>query len=162
MEEYLPYFTYEKDEKIEDCFYLLKDVQIDFDSDLAKLTIQSIENQFNYSDSKYREYLKSIGLEFKYILRDDQTNWYELIINDAAKEYVRKAVLNIASIDGHYEPLVIVLADGNIYGNVDAFDSLDKEGKELLNTLISKKIIKKKTIKLNQETIPLKEIQDIG
>ena len=162
VEDYIPYFTYEEDEKIEDCAYLLRDVKITIDSNLARLTIQAIEDQFAYLDSEFREYLKSQGLEFKYVLHDNQTESYELVMNDKAKEYIEKAVLNIAILEGKFEEMVLVVANGGIYANVDAFESLDQESKDFLKTLLDKKLIKKKTIKVNQQSVPLKDIISIG
>ena len=161
MEEYLPYFIYEKDEKLEGIGYLLKDVVIELDSALWKLAIQGIERQYNYFNSEFRKELELQGLEFKYVLLENQSSYYSLVMNDTAKEYVRKAVLNIANIEGKLEEMVIVLADGSLYGNVDAFESLNQEGIDFLNQLINNKLIKKKTIKINQETVSLDDITEI-
>ena len=45
VEDYYPYFTFEEDENILNCGYLLKDTEIEINSPLGELVIEGIENK---------------------------------------------------------------------------------------------------------------------
>ena len=159
-EDYLPYFELEQDEELEGYEYLVKEIKINFDSKFAKLVIKDFEymytNQFN---SDLRDKFERTGLVFEYILNPDQTNSYQLVINDKAKEYISLCYLNIAIVDGEMEEMVLAAADGNIYGNADTIDeALDEEGKVFIQTLVDKKLLKKKIRKLESYPLEIDEL----
>ena len=154
VKDYLPYFKYEEDDELEGYAYLLKEVRIKPDSEAYKIAIESMENFYNLSNSEFREGLESFGLKFEYVLNPDQTNSYKLVLDDVAKEYISKVTLNIAVVEGSFEPLVVVLSSGYILGNADAVESLDSDSKKFIDELVEKKLLKKKTIKLHDMEIP--------
>lgn len=162
LEEYLPYFRYEKDENFDDIAYLLRDVNISADSILFEMAIEQIEAEYSFVDSEYQKQMELSGFQFKYVLNDDQTNSYKLIVTDKVKEMVTKAVLNIAIVDGKYEGMLLVVEYGGSYGHIDAFDCLDEEGKKFLKELLNKKMLKKKIKRFEEQDIDIDDIVSIG
>lgn len=153
--DYLPYFDYVKDEKLEGYAYFIKEVKIDPLSSLWEETIRRAEEQYNNVSSDWRRTFELMGLKFEYSLNEDQTNSYKLILDENAKKYVSKAYLNIAIVEGNLEELVISTMFG-IYGNANVVDMMDEEGKKFLKMLIDKKLIKRRVKKLS----PMPNIDD--
>ena len=157
VDDYLPYFERIEDENFDDTFYLVRSVKIEEDCPLFAIALKEIENDYNTGTSGQRNWLESQGMKFEYTLNVDQTNSYKLVINDAAKAYASKAYLHIGYMEGEFSDLNIILAGGLPYGSYDVIDALTGEGKEFLQMLIKKKLLKKKTIQL--ETFDINEIR---
>lgn len=148
IKDYLPYFQLEKDKEIKECQYLIRECEIEVDSPLMEEIVKTIEN--NYAilmDSEQQKAYENSGMKFEYVLNPDQTNSYKLILDEETKKRVAKCFLNIAIYDNEMEELVIGSESGMCYGNITAFNYLVKKDKELIDTLIKNKLLKKRKIK---------------
>ena len=157
VDDYIPYFERIDDENFDDTFYLVRSVIIEEDCPLFEIALKEIENDYNTGTSGQRNWLESRGMKFEYTLNVDQTSSYKLVFDDAAKAYASKAYLHIGCMEGELSDLNIILAGGLPYGSYDVIDALTGEGKEFLQMLIKKKLLKKKTIQL--ETFDINEIR---
>ena len=162
-EDYLPYFELKQDKELEEYEYLVKEVNINFDSEFAKLVIKGFEYLYTTQfDGETRDKLERAGIVFEYVLNPDQTNSYKLVLNDAAKAFISPCYLNIAIVEGEMEEMVLAAADGNVQGNSDTIDeALDEEGKAFIKMLVDKKLLKKKKVRLHEELIDLDEDTEI-
>ena len=158
--EYLKYFTYEKDENLGGYGYLLKKVRIDINSNFIDEVKEGIEDMYNRCTSEHRKAIESLGLSFEYRLNEDQTSSYYLIMNDAAKEYVSEAYLNIADAEGSLEEMVLATANG-AYMDMFVFDCLVEEDKKFIEMLVNERLLKKTYIKVREEIIDINDIIEI-
>ena len=151
LEDYLPYFNYEKspDPEIPEYSYLLRNARLKPDSCLVTDAANDIEAMYNNGDSVWQQYFELEGLKFEYVLLPDQHNVYKLITDDKAKEYLSKVVLNITECEGELIEMVLALPSGVVYGHVSYLDELCDEDKKFVEDLMKKKLLKKKVVKVN-------------
>ena len=153
LKDYKPFFKIEKDKDIDDCFYLVKEVELDQGTKIWERSILNFEKNYNSSNSKSQQMFEEAGFVFEYKLDSDQSSSYKLVVNDVAKDFLKKGQLNIAVFGEDMQEMVLITADGSCYGDTDTICSASQQVRDIIDELVGKKLLKKKKINVGKKQI---------